>query len=93
MFGLAAAESTLIKPMLTKGDTRLLSKSLTLWPINEHFSRVMSLANKFFNESPLKLGLYQKGLTFRARMVTPNGKSTRGTFIGICSTLLTAHYA
>ncbi|KAF7789847.1 hypothetical protein EIP86_000795 [Pleurotus ostreatoroseus] len=68
MFGLAAAEeSTLLEPMLTKGTSPMYSKSITMWPINEHFSRIMSMANKFFNQYPIKFSLYKKGISFRAR--------------------------
>ncbi|KAF7790158.1 hypothetical protein EIP86_001110 [Pleurotus ostreatoroseus] len=78
MFGVAAAESTLLVPVLTKGSTAMYSKSITMWPINEHFSRITSLANKFFNQYPLKFALYQKGISFRTRMVPPSGKPPGG---------------
>ena len=78
MFGIAGAESVLLNPTLTKGDPQMFSKSITMWPINDHFSRVISLANKCFEQYPLKIGLYQRGVTFRTRLIPPNGKPARG---------------
>ena len=79
MFGIAAAQSTLIAPQLTKTDNPMNSKSITMWPINEHFSRMVSLSNIWFKQNPLKIALYQMGLSYRTRMVAPNGKPIRGS--------------
>ncbi|KAF7799995.1 hypothetical protein EIP86_011238 [Pleurotus ostreatoroseus] len=78
MFGEATAPSTLLAPVLTKTVNPMWSKSITMKPINEHFSRIMSLGNKFFDHYPLKIGLYAKGLAFRTRMMSQSSQSSGG---------------